>query len=470
MTTALPRSALEAASEAPAPGRLVVVVGLGASGVAAAELLLARGAAVLLTDRAQEDRLSPEARALLGRPGVTGLFGSHVGLPWALADLVVVSPGVPGFPALSTYAETGRVIGELELAWEALADIPTAAIGGTNGKSTTTELVGAMLRDEGKRAFVGGNLGTPLSTIVPRDAQDTTSPADVLVLEVSSFQSERMSTFRPRVAALLNITADHLDRYPTFSAYAAAKGRMFAAMTEDDVAVVPYGDVPCQREAERGEARIVTFGTDGDLVVQRDAFVDKLRGVTYSRRDFRLQGGHNATNAAAAIAVASTLGAGPEAIRTALDGFAGLPHRMALVAVVDGVRFYDDSKGTNVGASVTALESLQEPKAVLIAGGRDKRGGYTDLVNALSKKGRAVVAIGEAAGLIVAAARDVVPAHRAATMEAAVQKAKELAEPGDAVLLSPACSSYDMFRDYKHRGETFAAAVLALTSKGPASP
>jgi UDP-N-acetylmuramoylalanine--D-glutamate ligase len=451
-------------SRVPSDG-LVAVIGLGASGVAAAELLLARGFAVLLNDRAPEDRLSDEARALLAHPRVTAVFGTHVGLPFPRLALVVVSPGVPSFPALQNYEDHGgKVIGELELAWETVAKVPTAAIGGTNGKSTTTELVAAMLLAAKKRTFVGGNLGTPLATIAPRTAEQSsqTVPFDAVVLEVSSFQSERMQSFQPKVAALLNITADHLDRYPGFAAYAAAKGRMFAAMTEDDIAVVPAGDSACLREAERGEAHIVTFGGDGDLAVTPEAFVDKLRGHRYLRSEFRLSGGHNANNAAAAIAIASSMGADPEAIRTALREFEGLPHRMVLVETVAGVRYYDDSKGTNVGAAVTALLNLEEPKAVLIAGGRDKRGGYTDLVQALAEKGRAVVAIGEAAGAIVTAAKDVVPAFRVATMEEAVQKAQSLAQDGDAVLLSPACSSYDMFRDYKHRGEVFAEAVRAL--------
>jgi UDP-N-acetylmuramoylalanine--D-glutamate ligase len=459
-------------SRVPAGG-LVAVIGLGASGVAAAELLLARGFAVLLNDRAPEDRLSDEARALLAHPRVTAVFGTHVGLPFPRLALVVVSPGVPSFPALQNYEDHGgQIIGELELAWEALAGVPTAAIGGTNGKSTTTELVAAMLLAAKKRTFVCGNLGTPLATIAPRTAEEKSAdvPFDAVVLEVSSFQAERMKTFQPKVGALLNITADHLDRYPGFAAYAAAKGRMFAAMTEDDIAIVPAGDSACLREAERGEAHIVTFGGDGDLAVTPDAFVDKLRGHRYLRSEFQLSGGHNANNAAAAIAIASSMGADPEAIRTALREFKGLPHRMVLVETVNGVRYYDDSKGTNVGAAVTALLNLEEPRAVLIAGGRDKRGGYADLVNALAEKGRAVVAIGEAAGAIVAAAKDVVPAFRVATMEEAVQKAQSLAQDGDAVLLSPACSSYDMFRDYKHRGEVFAAAVQTLEGSRAARP
>lgn len=460
-------SALSALS-ALSPGARVAVIGLGASGVAAAELLLARGAHVLLNDLRPEDRLGPEVSSLLTRENVTGSFGSHAGLPFDELDLVVISPGVPAFPALTAFEAKGRVVGELELAWEALAHVPTAAIGGTNGKSTTTELVGAMLAASKKRVFLGGNLGTPLATIVPREAADAARPVDVIVLEVSSFQSERMTSFRPNVAVLLNITADHLDRYPSFSAYAAAKGRMFAEMTEDDVAIVPAGDAACLREAERGEARIVTFGADGDLAVTPDAIVDKLRGITYSRADLKLQGGHNAANVAAAIAAASALGAQPDAIREVLATFEGLPHRMALAGVVAGVRYYDDSKGTNVGAAVTALTSLREEKAVLIAGGRDKRGGYEALAHALAQKGRAVVALGEAAAAIVAATTSAnVPAYRVATMEEAVAKAKELAEPGDAVLLSPACSSYDMFRDYKHRGDVFTAAVQALPQDAP---
>lgn len=441
-------------------GKKVVVVGLGESGVAAALLCLAQGAVVIGTDAAPEARLPAAARELAGK-GITLSVGGHDPAVFASADVVVVSPGVPSFPALENAAAGGTpVIGELELAAR-FVTAPIVAIGGTNGKSTTTALTHKMLAAEGKKAFIGANFGVPLS----RAALD---PFDVLVLEVSSFQMERAPTFHPRVAALLNVTEDHLDRYPSFSAYAAAKGNMFVNQTENDVAVVPKGDTVGMREARRGEGRIVTFGPGGDVGVDpvAGAFVDRLREQTYPLAMLRLQGAHNLLNACAAIACASELGARKEAIGAALASFEGLAHRTVLVGEVSGVRYYDDSKGTNVGASVAALRGLAEPKVVLIAGGRDKLGAYDPLVQELSHKGRALVLIGEAADRIEQAARGVVETVRAGSMDEAVRAAAKLARRGDAVLLSPACSSFDMFRDYKDRGDVFTRAVGQLQGEG----
>jgi UDP-N-acetylmuramoylalanine--D-glutamate ligase len=283
-----------------------------------------------------------------------------------------------------------------------------------------------------------------------------------VVLEVSSFQMERVETFAPRVSVLLNVTEDHLDRYPTFDAYAHAKGNAFARQTEADAAVVPFGDEVCLREARRGKGRVVTFGPGGDIDVTGDAVVDRASGERYARDAITLRGGHNALNVAATIAAVRELGVTPATIRRVLTTFRGLPHRMVLVGEIDGVRYYDDSKGTNVGAVVTALAGITEPKAVLIAGGRDKEGSYAPLVAALREKGRAAVLIGEAADLIAKAIGGVVPVERARTMEEAVRTSARLARRGDAVLLSPACSSYDMFRDYKHRGDEFVRCVRRL--------
>jgi UDP-N-acetylmuramoylalanine--D-glutamate ligase len=437
-------------------GKKVVVVGLGDSGIAAVLLCLAQGAVVIGTDAAPESRLSAPARELAAK-GVTLSLGGHDRAAFAGAEVVVVSPGVPHFPALDEAAAAGAlVVGEIDLAAR-FVRAPIAAIGGTNGKSTTTALVHKMLEAQGKKAFIGGNFGVPLS----RAARD---PFDVVVLEVSSFQMERAPTFHPHVAALLNITDDHLDRYPNFSAYAAAKGNMFVNQTENDVAVVPKGDVTVAREARRGEGRIVTFGPGGDVAVDSaaGAFSDRLRGEAYPLSLLRLQGAHNLLNACAAIACASELGAKTEAIGAALSAFEGLAHRTVLVETVDGVRYYDDSKGTNVGASVAALRGLTESKVVLIAGGRDKLGGYDPLVEELAQKGRALVLIGEASQRIASAARGVVEMARASSMEDAVRLAAGLARAGDAVLLSPACSSFDMFHDYKDRGDQFVRAVRAL--------
>ncbi len=439
-------------------GKTAVVVGLGRSGVAAASLLLARGARVVATDAAPREKASPAAIALEER-GAELVLGGHPEAIFQRADLAVISPGVPSFPAIEAFERSGReVISELELAARFFAG-PIVLIGGTNGKTTTTALVGAMLEAAGRRTFVGGNFGTPPAEVVGQ-------PFDVWVLEISSFQAERVPTLHARAHALLNITDDHLDRYPDFAAYARAKGNPFALMTPADVAVIPHGDALVGRQAARGHARVVTFATardDAGADVAHDGafLVHRPLRYTFPERSLRLTGTHNLANACAAIAVAAAQGAPEEAIARALAAFQGLGHRTALVAEMDGVRYYDDSKGTNVGAAVAALRGLVEPRAVLIAGGRDKLGDYVPLVAALRDRGRALVVLGEAADRIAAAAAGALPIARAATMEEAVRLARELALPGDAVLLSPACSSFDMFRGYAHRGDVFARAVKA---------
>jgi UDP-N-acetylmuramoylalanine--D-glutamate ligase len=441
-------------------GKTVAVVGLGESGVAAAELALRHGAEVTAIDSAPEDKLSPAARALAER-GARVLAGRHDEAAFKRADIVVVSPGVPPIEQLDRAGASGSlVVGELEFG-SRFVDAPIVAIGGTNGKSTTTALTYEMLAAEGKKAFVGANFGRPLSLVAGQ-------AFDVLVLEVSSFQMERAPTFHPRVAALLNVTEDHLDRYPNFLAYAAAKGNMFTNQTSDDVAVVPKGDALIAREAARGDGRLITFGPGGDVGVPAgaSAVVDRLRGLEYPIADIRLRGAHNLLNVSAAIACASEAGARPDAIRAVLSRFEGLAHRTAFVSEIAGVRYYDDSKGTNVGAAVSAMRGLEEKNLVLIAGGRDKQGDYAPLAAELASKGRGLVLIGEAAERIARAVGAGVPTVRASSMDEAVSLASSLAKPGDAVLLSPACSSFDMFRDYKHRGDAFALAVRALGESG----
>ena len=441
-------------------GRRVVVVGLGASGLAAARLCLGRGARVVLTDRKAEAALTREARdavAELASGGAELALGGHSAARIERADLVVVSPGVPSFAELLAAEAKGiPIVGEVELAASLLRHrAPIVAIGGTNGKSTTTSLAGAMFETAGLRTFVGGNLGEPLSTHV-----DETW--DVVVLEVSSFQMERAPTFRPRVSILLNITDDHLDRYASLDEYAHAKGNAFAQQTVDDLAVIPLDDAMCERQARRGRGRVATFGRGGDLDVTHDSIIDRRSRETFARADLAIEGEHNAVNAAAAIAAALELGVTPDRIRAGLAAFRGLPHRMALVRELGGVRFYDDSKGTNVGASVTALRGLREPRAVLIAGGRDKGGSYEPLVLALREKGKAAILIGESRAAIARAIGDAVPVHEVLTLGEAVRLSHSIATAGDAVLLSPACSSYDMFTDYKHRGDEFVREVHAL--------
>ena len=441
-------------------GRRVLVVGLGGSGIAAARLCARRGAKVTGLD-AKKD-VDASVRALDGQ-GITLALGSNEAADPTQFDLVVVSPGVPMFAGLAAADGKGIPIwGEVELAVRMMKHAaPIAAIGGTNGKSTTTSLVAELLAEPGKRVFAGGNLGEPL-------ANHDDERFDAIVLEVSSFQMERVDLFQPKSASLLNVTEDHLDRYPSFDAYAAAKGNCFRRQIESDVAVVPFGDDVCMREAKRGRGRIVTFGVDAraDVVVERDAIVDRVANQRFARAEISLQGGHNALNVAAALAMLAPFTVAEPHRRRVLSTFRGLAHRMVLVTELDGVRWYDDSKGTNVGAVVTALAGVTEEKAVLIAGGKDKGGSYEPLALALEKKGRAAVLLGEAAPLIERAIGDRLPVVRATDMDDAVRKARSLARRGDCVLLSPACSSFDMYRDYKHRGDEFVRAVLALKGSG----
>jgi len=427
--------------------------------VAAARLCLRRGASVVANDGKPREALSERARQLeaLGARLVTG---GHDDVALADADIIVVSPGVPPLaPVEAAEIRGARVWSEIELAARSMAlPAPIVAIGGTNGKSTTTSLVGTLLEAHGLRTFTGGNLGEPLS-----DHAD--EAFDAVVLEVSSFQMERVDEFRPHVSALLNVTDDHLDRYDGFEEYANAKGNAFQRQTAEDWAVVPFGDATCLGQARRGDGQVVTFGPGGDLDVTADEVIERRSGDRFPRREMTLVGRHNSLNVAAAIACVRPFQVPSSTIRDVLRTMKGLPHRTALVAEVRGVRFYDDSKGTNVGASVTAIEGLPESRVVLIAGGRDKLGSYGPLVDALARKGRGLVVIGEAADAIARAVGGRLPVRHAASMAEAVRVGAALAEPGDAVLLSPACSSFDMFRDYKHRGDEFVSAVSSLENE-----
>lgn len=440
----------------------VQVVGLGLSGVSAVELCVRRGARVIGIDRRRRAELGPEARALQ----VPVLTESEAAAGLGQADLIVVSPGVDGFAALAAAEAAGvPVIGELELGAR-LVTAPICAVGGTNGKSTTTELVAAMLGASGRRVFCGGNLGTPLTRAVDQ-------PYDCLVVEVSSFQLERAPSFRPQVSVLLNITDDHLDRHGSFENYAAAKGNAFVNQQAEDVAIAPAGDEIVERQVRRGAGQVRYFGFEtAEYALRADTVHERATGEAFSLRDTALLARHNQLNAAASVAAARALETPAEAVRSALQSYRLLPHRMAWVRSVHGVGFYDDSKATNVGAAVAAIESLTEPQLVLIAGGKGKDGSYEPLVRALERRARAALLIGEAAPLIAEALRGRVETEIAPSLEVAVERAYRRAQPGDAVLLAPACASFDMFRSYAHRGERFVDAVekLAVAEGAGAAP
>jgi UDP-N-acetylmuramoylalanine--D-glutamate ligase len=445
-------------------GKRVVVVGAARSGVAAAELLVRRGARVTLTDV----RATFEAAKSLHAQGVELELGGHDPHTLGGADLIVVSPGVPlRQPAFAeAAARKVEIIGEIELSSRWLNG-PVVAVTGTKGKSTTVTLVGRMLEAAGRRVLVGGNIGVPLSSQVEASTADT-----LHVVEVSSFQLETTTTFRPWVALWLNLSDDHLDRHADFEEYAAAKARIFANQGPADWAVINADD-PTVTRASRGiRARTVSFSpsgrahdgyyVDGEWIVGRTATTaHRLVPVTA----VELPGAHMLGNVVAAVAVADTAGATAAAMTEALRGFRGLEHVLEPVAVKNGVRFVNDSKATNVDAARRSIESF-ESGVVAIVGGRFKGGDLRQLRAALSARGRAVVAIGEAARLVSEALHDVVPVVTAGSMREAVALAYQAAKPSGVVLLAPACTSFDWFADYAERGRAFKREVENLGVEG----
>ena len=439
----------------------VVVVGAGRSGLALAAYFRRRGAAVVLSDSRSAERLGTLAGL---EPGVVLDLGGHSPEPFAQADLVAISPGVPlsAPPVAAALARGVPVLGEIEVAYRDLA-APLAAITGTNGKSTTTMVMGEAFRAWGKATFVGGNLGTPL-------IEATGGRWDWLVAEISSFQLEAIERFRPRFALLLNLTEDHLDRYPDMAGYVAAKLRIFENMTEADVAVLNAEDPMVVKNTAGIRPRRLFFssrralpegmGVDGDCLVWR------LDGAEtrFPLRELRLKGEHNVENVMAALIPPLLAGCPPALAWGAACAFAGLPHRMAPVRELNGVTWYNDSKGTNVGSVVKSLAGLPAP-VTLIAGGKDKGGDYAPLAGLVREKVARLIVIGQAADRLAAALGDLTTTERAESLEEAVRRAWELTPAGGSVLLSPGCSSFDMFKSFEDRGEVFTRAVLALPEK-----
>jgi UDP-N-acetylmuramoylalanine--D-glutamate ligase len=448
-------------------GRTVTVVGLGKSGLAAARFCRGAGAAVTVSEAGQAESFNT-AIAQLEPAGVRLEFGHHRPETFQKADLIILSPGVPH--TLPSFEDARRrgvpVMGEMELASRFIRE-PIAAVTGTNGKTTTTELLGAMLKASGMTVFVGGNIGKPLIEYV-----ESGQSADWLVVEVSSFQLDTMATFHPRIGCLLNISEDHLDRYPDFEAYAASKWQLFQNQTIGDTAIV--NGALFQHEGQPPalpSGKILFFngapaGHQPAAILQTGALVlDTGTGtapITIDLRTMPLVGRHNEENVAAAALAAAVAGANQDGIQTALDRFRGLPHRISLVREVKGVRYYDDSKATNVDAVARALEGFDQP-VVLIMGGRDKGGSYRGLEDLLRRKVSRLIVLGEAAQRIATALRGTVPIQPAADMAAAVRLAADGARAGEVVLLSPACSSFDMYTSYHERGEDFCRHVQQLS-------
>lgn len=437
----------------------IVVVGLGRSGVSTARFLTHRGARVTVTDRKGQDALADRVAALDGLD-LTLRLGGHDPRDFETADLVVLSPGVPHIqPVLEpAWANGTPVIGEMELAAGSITE-PIIAVTGTNGKTTTTELLGQMLKNSGKKVFVGGNIGTPLTDY----ADGLHGKADVVVAETSSFQLDTMVDFRPATAVMLNITDDHLDRYASFRAYAESKWRIFENQQPTDAAIFNTLDatVTAMLEKHPPKARRQMFS---DQAVANGAQIlkDKILlfaggqpAGTYALDQAGLMGPHNRENIAAACLAARDQGATDAGIQQAIDTFKGLAHRLEPVRTVRGIRFINDSKATNVDAVKRALECFDHP-VVLIMGGLNKKGDFSQLKSLVRRRVKTLVAMGQAKDeIITALAGD--PGHviEADSMEEAVQKAFDAALAGDTVLLSPACASFDMFASYAERGDRF---------------
>ncbi len=434
-------------------GKHAVVLGAGVSGRAAARFLLDRGARVDLHDIAPRGALPTEAKAL-EQTGARILAG-RADLPGEAYDLAVVSPGVPSeATALAALREAGvEVIGELELASRFLS-APILAVTGTNGKTTVSELLGEILRQAGRRVFVGGNVGTPLVEAVE-------GSWDAIVVEVSSFQLETIRTFRPRVGVLLNVTDDHLERHRSRNAYARAKGRLFENQGSGDSAVVNGDDPVALGLARETRGVLLPYSTGRALPVGAwieggDAvfLLPGTDGVRVSVEPFAMRGRHNLANGLAACLAAALVGVGPAAAWSVARGFRGLPHRMETFLEWGGIRFVDDSKATNVDAACKALGTVPPP-VIWLAGGVDKGGDYAPLAPLLRARVREAVLAGPASQRMQEALAGATPIRVAPEWPGAIRDAAGRARAGDTVLLSPACSSFDAFRDYAERGEVF---------------
>ena len=445
-------------------GKRVLVVGLGKSGLAAARFLKERGARVTVSD-ARPATLIAELPGLLEQ-GIMVEAGSHGLLTFRRQDLIVVSPGVPAStPELKQVRAMGmHIIGELELGAQSLQG-EVLAITGSNGKTTTTSLLGEILKAAGKPTLVGGNIGKPVTDLVPESTPETWS-----VLEVSSFQLETVETFRPRIAMVLNITPDHLDRHGNFENYAAAKARITEFQTAEDFLVLNAEDKATQMVAAKTKAQIYWFSArrqikQGAFVHGETIFFVPKEGAkpepVMPVAEIPLAGAHNIENVLAAVCAARLAGVASETIRTAVAAFKAVEHRLEFVRELHGVRYYNDSKATNVDATVKAVEAFAGG-IYLILGGKDKDSDYAAMGPLLHERVKTVITIGSAAEKIEHQLAGVVKIERAETMDRAVALAHEAAVAGDTVLLAPACASFDQFQNYEHRGQVFKSLVQAL--------
>ncbi len=449
----------------------VLVVGLGMTGVSTARFLANQGAFVTVTDMAKEDDLG-DSVSVIRELGINMELGGHRNTTFENADLIVLSPGVPHtIPQVHRARGKGiNVLGEIELASKFI-DEPVIAITGTNGKTTTTTLLGQMLKSSGFDVFVGGNIGSPLAGYVDRNKK-----AEIVVAEVSSFQLDTIESFKPKVSVLLNITKDHLDRYPDFTTYVKSKCNIFKNQDSSDTAVVNGSDLLIRKYTKSISSRKLFFTSrkqneEGSTVNGENIELFIKSGckskspITIDLAGTSIKGEHDIENASAACLAALSVGATPEGIQIAIDHFEGLPHRLEYVATVNDVKYFNDSKATNVDAVIRALEYFSD-NVILIMGGRNKKANFDSLRDTVRHITKMIIAIGEAKKNIISSLNDVVPVNTATTMKDAVFTACEAAKPGDVVLLSPACSSFDMYDDYAHRGKVYCEAVKLLMEIG----
>jgi len=453
-------------------GKTVLVAGAGLSGIASARFLLNRGARVILSDSKKREALEPAVSGLLKSAAsssgeLTLELGGNRKESFASADLVVVSPGMPlSLPFFEISRKAGvPVIAEIELAYRHLKG-KVIGITGSNGKTTTTTLTAELLAGAGLKARAAGNIGTPLIGFA-----DESTPDDIYVVELSSFQLEAIETFRPYAAALLNLTPDHMDRYDGFEDYIAAKARIFMNQTAGDFAVLNADDPRTAAMAASVRPRALLFCRTREVsagVFVRDGRVIFRNGdrenELFTADAIRIKGAHNLENVLASSLMALLAGAQPESLEANIRKFRGVEHRLEHVASIGGVAYFNDSKATNVDAVIKALEAF--PGGIhLIAGGRDKDGDFTALRPLVGERVKQVILIGEAAGKMRRALSGVTEICDAATLPEAVAFGRAAAKPGDVVLLAPACASFDMFENYEHRGRVFKEAVRALGKK-----
>lgn len=440
-------------------GKKVLVAGFGVTGQAVVKFLSRRDCVVSVSESSPAKQFG-ELRARY--PAVKFEFGGHTTEWFENADLIILSPGIPDSiqPVAAARSKGIPVISEIELAFHFLKGT-IIGITGTNGKSTTVELTGAMLKQAGKSAFVCGNIGDPLIEFC-----DASHPDHFYVVELSSFQLETIQAFRPHIAAIINLAEDHLDRYPSVGPYFSAKMRIFENQKQTDFAVVNFDDPYLREHMHSVAANRFWFSRKemppSGVYALKDGIVRTISGGSVVNfNNGALKGVHNLENTLCAASIGLLCGVLPKAMQLAIESFKGLPHRMELIAEKKGVRYYDDSKATNVDAVVKSLESFSG-NILLILGGKDKGCDYRLLRELVRARVKKLLLIGEASDRIESEIGDVIKPERCRTLEEAVQRAASLASTGDIVLLSPACSSFDMFKDYKHRGEVFARSVKAL--------